>query len=163
MPYFFIEMGQGIIATGDFSVTTSRLHNCILISGYNDEKKAGVFHYPSLALVNNNEEIQQDLMNWFVTLAPTHVLLTQGPSTEYQDYSKLCDWFEEESIKPTETKPAIHPVMKFINSKLEVEDYIIDPLSNKNIQIIQVQKQGAGNYAINGFSYKLVGKNRENL
>lgn len=82
MPLFFIEMGQGIIARPELRVTTSCLHSCTLIAGYNRESGyGGAYHYPS-----DNETdsvVLRNMETWATILRPTHVTLIFAKNSAY--------------------------------------------------------------------------------
>jgi hypothetical protein len=74
MPLFFLEMGQGIIAGGDFRVGTSALHSCTLVAAHNlGTKLAGAFHLPSGGL--GKSDVAADLDAWAAEIKPTAVVL----------------------------------------------------------------------------------------
>lgn len=159
MPIFYIEMGQGIVAKGDFAVSTSSLSTCTFIVGYNkDTKQAGAFHYPGGALQNEDGEVEMDLNKWMMKLDPLEIFLTSGSTPQLQDLVELIDWFKDFKIVPKETKPCFHPIMRINAEKIEVEINFIDPKGFAHI--IRVEKQKNGDYSNTGFQYTLFGKDR---
>ena len=93
MPNFYIEMGQGIVAQGDFSVTTSTLHSCTFIGGYSSKTgKAGAFHCPGGGWKTSFNEI----VRWQANLEPTIIILVTGLSGKLEDDTQAEAWFEDD-------------------------------------------------------------------
>ncbi len=67
------------MADGDFSVCTSALYSCVLITGYNEESFAGAFHYPAKRIEDN--AVLADMNAWAHELEPTSVVLIFAPDS----------------------------------------------------------------------------------
>ncbi|MBX7172707.1 MAG: hypothetical protein K1X72_17185 [Pyrinomonadaceae bacterium] len=153
MAYFFIEMGQGIAAIGDLKVTTSTLHSCTFIAGYNEgTKRRGAFHYPANGL--NSDKTKGDLSAWLKDINPTDIISVCGMSIEDEDYWSLYQWLPGTSDPPEKANGAAMQ----LTPKFQV--FTNDEVRNITRETkIEAQKQTAGVYSKDGLVYTLYGEN----
>lgn len=152
MPYFFIEMGQGIVAGGDLRVTTSTLHSCTFIAAFNKgTKRGGAFHYPANGL--NSAQPKENMKNWLDDINPTDIISVSGRSIEEEDYWDLFNWLPG---VPEQLEKANGAAMR-LTPKFQV--FTNEDIRNITENQIKVQKQAAGAYSEKGFEYRLYGEN----
>lgn len=127
MQRFFIEMGQGIVLTGEAGIQTSTIYNCVLIAGYNEENgKFGAYHYPSKMLERgkgDDEGVRADMKMWVRELAPTEVILVFARSdgmvggTSGKDKENLIDWVRRKCGVDPGTTEAVKAVAVYKGGK----------------------------------------------
>ena len=91
MRLFFIEMGQGIISTGDMQVCTSATYTCSLVVCRNTTtNRCGAFHMPSGALNHRGELAAMD--EWIGAIDPDEVMLICGQDTTSTEVNAINRW-----------------------------------------------------------------------
>jgi hypothetical protein len=76
---FYVEVGYGVVCTGDFSARASPLFASALIGAYNRlTAVGGVFHYPADGLAI--ESVCEQMERWLDYLRPDGLTLTFAPA-----------------------------------------------------------------------------------
>ena len=168
MPLFFIEMGQGIIATGDLRVRTSALYSCTLIAGHNARSGyGGAYHYPSDSL--DDTDVRADMDVWAAVLRPTAVTLIHAldstgmglMGTVNADKLALRNWVIQQCGVIPATVSTVGAGMELVGGGGFNAGSINNLLGNfDQAHQIQVKTREAGTYLDYG-RFTLVGHNRE--
>jgi hypothetical protein len=172
MPLFFIEMGQGIIARPELRVTTSCLHSCTLIAGYNRASGyGGAYHYPSDK--ETDSVVLRNMDTWVAILRPTHVTLVfaknpvypmmgQQLNTSHADVAFLHRWVRQSC----NTDPAVDSAVAagvLVGVAVFAAGNIGHLPGEFEAGKIAVDHLHAGTYMLNPtYRYTVVGENLEN-
>lgn len=126
-PFMTIRMGQGIVATGSLTVTTTALYSCCFMAGVNlGSGKAGAYHYPAGLL--DDAWVLETMMSWLRELKPERVVLVFAPPSEREaldvqvelDSQAVCRWVHGQSGAEVELARMTTPVMRFREGRFEV-------------------------------------------
>lgn len=165
--HYFIEMGQGIIKSGPFHVSTSTLYSCVLIAGLGNGGYAGAYHYPSVSL--DDDGVVQDMNRWAATLQPTQLILVFASDTTgtgmmgstQGDRIGLRNWCHVKGVANPTIREATGAGMEYLQGGA------IDAGSKSTLQadfdvgaVIDLSNMPAGHYLHSG-GFGLVGQNRE--
>lgn len=168
MGKFFIEMGQGVIITGDLRVRTSPTYTCSLIAGTNPTtNKTGAYHYPADSL--GTSAIVNEMQEWLDELQPASLLVIHPTSDDMngsvnpklrESEDKLDEWLQAKFPRAQFRSTRGGGLIESISNVLEGGHIMrMTQPFGRTEEFVPLQNRDAGKYTDNG-GFTLIGKNR---